>query len=98
MKNIALVIAAFAGFAGVAGIATSPAKAQNREARCVVSTEGFRPYRGPCRFLPEGAGSFTVTPLRGTFPGEVTGISLTIGERGVAVRGHPGISESGRSQ
>jgi hypothetical protein len=86
MKNIALVFAAFAGIAAVAGVATSPVQAQARDrgARCVVSTEGNLTYRGPCRFYPESAGSFTVTPLRGTFPGETTGISVSIGERGVA--------------
>ena len=86
MRSIALVIAAFAGIAGIAGVATSPAQAQapDRGARCVISTEGYLTYRGPCRFYPEGAGSFTVTPMRGTFPGEVTGISVSISERGVA--------------
>ena len=86
MRNIALVIAAFAGIAAVAGVATSPVQAQprDRSARCVVSTDGSVTYRGPCRFYPEGAGSFTVTPVRGRFPGQVSGISVSVGERGVA--------------
>ena len=66
-----------------------PAAAQSgndgRNARCVIVSNGLPTYRGPCRFYTEAGGSFTVTPPRGrSFPGDVTGISVSIEEPGVA--------------
>ena len=84
MKTIVLFAAAFAGAAGLS-VAASPAAAQGRGARCVVSSNGSPTYRGPCRFIPDGGGSFTVTPPRGReFPSGQTGISVSLTETGVA--------------
>jgi hypothetical protein len=66
----------------------SAAHARPRTARCAISTEEA-PYRGPCRFLPSGGGSFALEPVRGhRFFGEITGISVEMTGRGEAeVRG-----------
>ena len=78
-----LVLALLA--AATATAVSAPAEAQNRAARCVIVSNGLATYRGPCVFIPDGGGSFTVAPPRGRrFPGEVTGISVYIEEPGVA--------------
>jgi len=85
MKSITLFIAALTGAAGIAAVAATPASAQGRTARCVVSSNGSPTYRGPCRFIPDGGGRFTVTPPRGReFPSGQTGISVSLTETGVA--------------
>lgn len=85
MKSIALYMAAFAAISGVAAIASSPAEAQRRTARCVITSNGAPTYRGPCRFMAEAGGSFTVIPVgRREFPSGQTGINVSITERGVA--------------
>ena len=81
--KLALALAA----AAAAALAALPASAQHRgrSVRCVVASNGMPTYRGPCFFYPEGGGSFVVSPPRGrSFPGEVTGISVSIEERGIA--------------
>lgn len=68
----------------------SPAMAA-RTARCVIQSEGEATWRGPCRFLPDGGGSFSVAPLRGNFQDGVGSISVSIVRPGVAeVRGLTG--------
>lgn len=83
--KLALVLAAAAAVLAL----PSEAGAQGRAARCVVSSDGAAAYRGPCRFLAERDGSFTVTPAgRGRFPGGVGSVSVSLTGRGVAeVRG-----------
>ena len=80
------VLALAAGAALAALSLPAAAEAQNgRGARCVIASNGLPTYRGPCLFYPEGGGSFAVAPPRGRrFPGGVTGISVSIEERGVA--------------
>lgn len=82
--KLALALAAAAAFAAFA--MPQQADAQNgRAARCVIASNGLATYRGHCRFYVEAGGSFTVTPPRGRrFPGDVTGISVSIDEPGVA--------------
>jgi len=65
------------------------ANAQGRAARCVVSGNGAPAYRGPCRFIAERGGSFSVAPQGAkSFPGGVTSVSVFVTETGVAeVRG-----------
>jgi hypothetical protein len=63
---------------------SSAAHARPRTARCVISSEEA-PYRGPCRFIPEAGGSFTIEPLRRRlFFGEISSISVTMAGRGEA--------------
>ncbi|HEX8366207.1 MAG TPA: hypothetical protein VF603_13080 [Allosphingosinicella sp.] len=82
--RLAFTLAAFA-----AAAAFLPAAAEARPARCVVASDGNATYTGPCNFLPDRGGSFSVAPPRGrAFPGGVTSISVTLEETGVAeVRG-----------
>jgi hypothetical protein len=70
------------------GLAASAAAAP-RPARCVIASAGAPTWQGPCRFLAERGGSFTVTPSQGrSFADGITSISLTIVEPGVGdVRG-----------
>ncbi|MEA3018065.1 MAG: hypothetical protein QOI38_2787 [Sphingomonadales bacterium] len=76
---------AFALAAAGAAAAFLPGAAEARAARCVVVSNGMPTYRGPCNFIPDGGGSFTIAPPRGRlFPGDVTGISVTLEETGVA--------------
>jgi len=69
--------------------APAGADAKPRGAQCVVKSSGAQPYRGPCRFVAEEKGSFTVRPAgRRAFPGGVSAISVSIVSPGLAeVRG-----------
>ena len=62
-----------------ATLAASPVHARPRTATCRIVTQGEKPYLGPCRFLPDGKGSFAVEPIgrRFFFP-SVSTISLTV--------------------
>lgn len=82
-------LAAAALLAFPASAAPAPAAAKPRVARCVLNAAVDAPYRGPCRFLAERGGSFSVAPVRaGTFFGDVTSVSVAILSPGVAeVRG-----------
>jgi hypothetical protein len=63
---------------------SSAAHARPRPARCVIASEEA-PYRGPCRFIPEAGGSFTLEPVRRRlFFGEVLSISVAMAGRGEA--------------
>ena len=76
-----------AAAAAVAALAALPAAAQSqgRGARCVIVSNGQPTYRGPCTFIPDGGGSFTVAPpRRREFSGGQTGINVSITEPGVA--------------
>ena len=77
MKKLILIAGAALAF-----LAT-PAEAA-RTARCVVQEAGSAAWRGPCRFIPDGGGSFYISPLRGTFRGGIDPISVTITSPGVA--------------
>ncbi|MEA3036261.1 MAG: hypothetical protein QOH04_2026 [Sphingomonadales bacterium] len=60
------------------------AGARTRPARCDISTEEA-PYRGPCRFLAERNGSFSMTPAgRRFFFGGVSAISVAVVQPGQA--------------
>ena len=81
MKTSAALLAVAAAVA----VSLPAAAQQGRAARCVIVSNGAPTYRGPCRFLPERGGTFTVTPPRGReFPSGHTGISVAIVEPGVA--------------
>jgi hypothetical protein len=84
--KLALAIAAAAAAAAIAFAASS--EAAPRQARCVVSSSG-EVYRGPCRFLAERGGSFSVAPIGRRFlVGEISDVSVAIVRPGVAeVRG-----------
>src|ERR1700684_2792947 len=58
-------------------------------ARCVVHSNGEKPYSGPCRFASEGGGSFVIQPVgRRVFSGEVTDVTVSMTGPGEAeVRG-----------
>ena len=88
MKTTLALAAAAAAVGAYALPATADAQG-GRTARCTIAGAGLPAYRGACRFVPEGGGSFTVMPPRGgSFPGGVTAVSVSIAERGVAeVRG-----------
>src|SRR4051812_22334061 len=63
---------------------SSTAHARPRIARCVIASEEA-PYRGPCRFIPESGGSFTLEPVRRRlFFGEISSISVAMAGRGEA--------------
>ena len=67
----------------------APAEAKPRTATCSIKSAGAPAYRGPCRFVPEEKGSFSVEPVgRRAFAGGVTSIGVWIVSPGVAeVRG-----------
>ena len=70
------------------GLATIAAPAEARPARCVVQSAGAPVWRGGCDFLPDRGGSFGIQPLRGSFPGGISDISVAVISPGVAeVRG-----------
>jgi hypothetical protein len=74
-----LILLAFAMLALPAAAHGKP-----RLARCVVATEEA-PYRGPCRFVPDGGASFSLEPVRRRrFFGEITSISVAVIKRGEA--------------
>lgn len=83
------LLAAAAAAALLAFPATPSAEAKPRQVRCVLTAAADRPYRGPCSFIAEKGGSFTVAPPRGrAFFGDVTSISVWIVRPGEAdVRG-----------
>lgn len=85
--KLALALAAGASLAALATPAS--ADAQGRAARCVISGNGAPAYRGPCRFVADRGGSFSVTPPGAkSFPGGVSSVSVFVTETGVAeVRG-----------
>ena len=54
-------------------------------ARCVVNSNGEKPYSGPCSFAPQGKGSFAIEPIgRRSFSGEVTAITVFVTGPGAA--------------
>jgi len=65
-------------FALAPALAASPPP-EPRVARCVVKSRASFEYRAPCRFTPEGKGSFTLSPLNRRFmQEEVSAISVWI--------------------
>ncbi|HEX4738988.1 MAG TPA: hypothetical protein VH331_15660 [Allosphingosinicella sp.] len=61
------------------------AHAKPAPARCLVASAGEKSYSGPCRFLPEAKGSFSIAPVgRRVFSGEVTDISVSLTGPGAA--------------
>jgi hypothetical protein len=77
----------FALAAGLAALSL-PAAAEARPARCVVQSAGAPIWRGGCDFVPDRGGSFGIRPLRGTFPGGISDISVGLIRPGTAeVRG-----------
>jgi len=71
-----------------AAMVAAPAMSAPRTARCVVDTIGNATWQGPSRFEAERGGSFTISPVRGTFAGGITQIGVAIGQPGIAeVRG-----------
>jgi len=72
--------------------APSPAAAPARTSRCIVKSAGSREYRGPCRFIPEGNGSFMLEPVKRRFiQDNVSSVSVSIVAPGLAeVRGLTG--------
>ena len=74
MKPLFVLAAALPAFAAVTAEAQS-----GRAARCVIVSNGAPTFRGPCHFLAERGGTFTVTPLRAAeFPSGHTGISVAV--------------------
>jgi hypothetical protein len=65
------------------------AEAKPRTARCVITAPQTTPYRGPCKFVAEAGGSFSISPIGRRFlVGEVDLVSVTIIRPDVAeVRG-----------
>ena len=84
MKTALLLTAAAAAAATFA----LPADAAGRRARCVVSS-GSETYRGPCNFIAERGGSFSVSAVGRRFiVGRVTDVSVAVLRPGAAeVRG-----------
>ncbi|HWT13092.1 MAG TPA: hypothetical protein VN231_10100 [Allosphingosinicella sp.] len=79
-----IAIAALAALCAAA-LSAPEALAKDRTVRCVIVSHGSDTYRGPCHFLPEEGGTFTVTPLPDReFPSGHTGIQVNIVEPGVA--------------
>ena len=70
-------------------VAAAPVEAKPRRASCVVRSAGAAAYRGPCNFLPEEKGSFSIAPIgRRSFQNGVSSIGVWIVSPGVAeVRG-----------
>lgn len=58
--------------------------AEARPARCVITSEENPTFRGPCNFVAERGGSFSVTPTRGVFMEGIEDISVSIIRPGVA--------------
>ena len=69
--------------------AAQPAPARERVVRCVVAGADAPAYRGRCRFLPDGGGSFSLRPGAGrAFPGGTSDVSIHLIAPGQAeVRG-----------
>jgi hypothetical protein len=85
MKRMLIAAAAAAAAFVLPAVATAQAP---RRAQCVISAGG-ETYRGPCRFLAERGGSFSVSPVGRRFLVEgVTDVSVSVLRPGVAdVRG-----------
>lgn len=67
---------------------TAATAAEARPARCVLASTGTPTWRGACDFQSERGGSFSISPARGSFPGEIDPISVSMIRPGVAeVRG-----------
>lgn len=80
MKTLLFALAPMLLFAATA--------AEARPARCVIASAGNQTWRGPCDFQAEQGGSFSVSPMRGSFPGGISDISVSMVGGGVAeVRG-----------
>src|SRR5947209_7492571 len=61
------------------------AHAKPSSARCLVSGAGEKPYSGPCTFLPEAKGSFSIEPAgRRVFSGAITDVSVSLTGPGAA--------------
>lgn len=73
----------------VLAVPAAPAEAKPRTATCAVKSAGAPAYRGPCRFIPDAKGSFSVEPTgRRAFGNGITSIGVWIVSPGVAeVRG-----------
>lgn len=75
----------------LAGTALAPeALAQGRVVQCLVESGGRVEFSGPCRFIPEGGGSFSLAHQAPNRPlyGSVTTIGVHIMQPGLAeVRG-----------
>jgi hypothetical protein len=70
----ALALAALAVSVPLAVVHAKPVAA-----RCVISNTGEKPYSGPCSFLPEGKGSFSLDPIgRRAFSGGIESVSVSI--------------------
>ncbi len=65
------------------------AHAKGAPTRCVVTSNGEKPYSGPCSFAPVGGGSFIIQPVgRRVFSGEITDVNVSLTGPGAAeVRG-----------
>jgi hypothetical protein len=70
---------------GIAAVA----EARPRTARCVLTAPQTAAYRGPCKFVAEAGGSFSISPVGRRFlVGEVDLVSVAIVRPGLAeVRG-----------
>ena len=63
-------------------------EAKPRMARCAINSQGAPVYRGPCLFVAEPKGSFTIRPAAQRQFAGVTSISLSVVDPGVGeVRG-----------
>jgi hypothetical protein len=61
------------------------AAARPKPARCAIASAGNPDFRGPCLFLAEAGGSFSLQPSgRRALVGEITNLSVYITEPGVA--------------
>ena len=70
-------------------VSAAPVEAKPRRAQCTVKSQGAAEYHGPCNFIPEEKGSFTIEPVgRRSFPNGITSIGVWMVSPGVAeVRG-----------
>ncbi|MDB5722848.1 MAG: hypothetical protein JWP15_3466 [Alphaproteobacteria bacterium] len=51
----------------------------------MIGSSGAAPFRGPCRFLPDKGGSFSLDPIgRKTFSSEISTLSVFVTGPGVA--------------
>ena len=80
MKAILGLVALLAAPATIA----TPADAAPRAARCLLTSTGIVPYRGPCLFEARRGGSFTVSrSRRRPFRGPIVAISVEVTSPGV---------------
>jgi len=59
-------------------LAATSALAAGRPARCVIDSAGSARWSGPCLFVAERGGSFSVSPQRGSFGDGISVISLYV--------------------